>query len=190
MPKRILIVDDEPAAEPHVSAVDAIFDLLAGDQGRTESARVQPDQPAARRHAAAPPWILHIEDDLEFSRALKIRLEQHGVAVVRAADGMQGYHSAFSYPADAILLDFTMPNGQGDYVLRRLKENPVTKDIPVIVLTGNSNRALERRMLSFGAARFLAKPLDFEELLETLREYMDVLPTTTTEGARLCETSH
>ncbi|MBI3469448.1 MAG: response regulator [Planctomycetes bacterium] len=166
-----------PAFDRQLSAVDAIFDILAVEQLAAPDVTAQPDERAAGGHSASPPWVLHIDDDLEFSRALKIRLEQHGVAVVRAEEGMQGYRSAFSYPADAILLDYSLPNGQGDYVLRRLKENPVTKDIPVIVLTGNSNRSLERKMMNIGAARFLAKPLKFDELLEALSDYMDVLPT-------------
>ena len=80
--------------------------------------------------------MLCIDDDADFSDALKIRLEDHGVAVIRAHTGMEGYRLAFTTPASAILLDFNMPDGQGDYILGRLKDNPVTRDIPVVVITG------------------------------------------------------
>ena len=125
---------------------------------------------------ASLPWILAIDDDEDFSWALKRRLETHGVAVVRAFDGTEGYLTAFSRPADAILLDYEMPNGRGDYVLGRLKDNPVTKDIPVFVITGRKDRALERKMLNLGAAEFLTKPLDFQKLINELSRHVDVLP--------------
>lgn len=128
------------------------------------------------RIAKDPPWLLHIEDDEEFSAAIKLRLEAHGVAVMRAASGVQGYTIAFTTPADAILLDYELPGAEGDYVLRRLKDNPVTRGIPVIVLSGRHDRALERQMLNLGAERFLTKPIEFQELIGELRRHIDVLP--------------
>ena len=89
---------------------------------------------------------------------------------------MEGYRFAFARPADLILLDFEMPNGQGDYILGKLKGNPITKDIPVIVITGRKDRALQRKMMSMGAAGFMHKPPDFKELLKELRKHIDVLP--------------
>ena len=62
-----------------------------------------------------------------------------------------------------------MPDCNGEYILRRLKENPVTQDIPVIVLTGTKDQALARRMHNLGAARFLTKPVNWEVLWAELR---------------------
>lgn len=123
-----------------------------------------------------PPWVLCIDDDPDYSNALKLRLERHGVAVIRAYDGMEGYRSVFTQPADVILLDYEMQNGRGDYILGRLKDNSVTKDIPVVVVTGHNDRMLERKMLNLGAARFMTKPPAMEELLDELRRHIDVLP--------------
>lgn len=142
----------------------------------------EPAQPPAGQgdspHDATgdPPWVLHIEDDEEFSAAIKARLEAHGVAVVRAFHGVQGYTTAFLHPADAILLDCEMPGAEGDYVLRRLKENPLTQDIPVIVLTGRHDRALARRMMNLGAERYLTKPVEMDVLLAELSRHIDLLP--------------
>lgn len=127
--------------------------------------------------AKDPPWVLHIDDDEEFSAAIKLRLEAHGVAVMRVASGVQGYMAAFTTPADAILLDYELPGAEGDYVLRRLKDNPVTREVPVIVLSGRCDRAHERQMLNLGAERYLTKPLEFEELASELRRHIDMLPT-------------
>ena len=125
---------------------------------------------------SAPPWVLCVDDDPDYSVALRYRLEAHGVAVVRSFDGLDGYHTANSRPADAIILDYEMPKGCGDDVLLRLKENPATRHIPVIVVTGRKDRWLERKMIGLGAAAFLTKPLIFSELLGELRRHINILP--------------
>jgi two-component system cell cycle response regulator DivK len=134
-------------------------------------------QPVETRGDSATPWVLCIEDDDDLSRSLKLRLEAHGVAVVRASSGMQGYLSAHEYPADAILLDYNLPDGRGDYVLRRLKEDPLTAPIPVIVVSGVKDRSVERQLRRMGAANYFTKPLVFDDLLTELLKHMDVLPS-------------
>jgi DNA-binding response OmpR family regulator len=152
--------------------IDAVFAALGVSQRPLETPPHDPRQDAA----ADVPWVLTIDDDPDFTYALKKRLEVYGVAVARAYDGTDGYRTAFSQPASLITLDYEMPNGKGDYVLGRLKDNPVTHNIPVIVLTGKHDRALERKMINLGATRYLTKPLVFEELLTELRKHIDVLP--------------
>lgn len=157
----------EPAAPVKMdstSRIDTIFAALGWDESFLET--LGKDSEVAQDEA---PWVLCIDDDDEFSAALRVRLEQQGVKVIRAAAGMAGYRHAFTTPAQAIILDFRMPDGNGDYVLRRLKENPVTKDIPVIVLTGEKNRALERTMFNLGAAEYLTKPYTWDTLWAALR---------------------
>ncbi|MEX2091546.1 MAG: response regulator [Pirellulales bacterium] len=155
------------------SLLDAVFAMLGADGGATvgeSDSRV-----AESREVVEMPWVLCIDDDFDFSDVLKIRFDHYGVAVARAANGMAGYRMAFSTPARAILLDYQMPNGQGDYVLNRLKDNPVTRDIPVIMITGIKDKMLERRVMAMGAAGYFLKPVDFESLRERLAEYIDAL---------------
>ncbi|MEQ8836333.1 MAG: response regulator, partial [Lacipirellulaceae bacterium] len=124
--------------------LDSVFALLGSELEEDESSDEFTEE-------AGPPWILCIDDDADFTDALRCRLEAHGVAVVRAFDGMEGYRTAFSKPAKAIILDYEMPNGHGDYVLRRLKENPVTAEIPVVMLTGNKDKSIKRKLMALGA---------------------------------------
>jgi DNA-binding response OmpR family regulator len=139
------------------------------------------DKPAAASSKAeadlgdSPPWVLCIDDDQDVSLAIKLRLEAHGVAVVRAEAGMAGYRCAFRYPADAIILDYNLPDGRGDYIMQRFKDNPLTKDVPVIVITGENNPSIERRLRSLGAVNYFAKPLVFDDVLAELRNHIDVL---------------
>jgi CheY-like chemotaxis protein len=149
------------------SLIDAVFEVLGG------GATPQPDH--VNDDGETPPWVLSIDDDSDFSDALKCRLESYGVAVIRAFSGMEGYRMAFTHPASAILLDYNMPNGQGDYILGRLKENPATRDIPVIILTGVRDKWLERKMYGLGASGFLNKPVQFDALRSALARHLDIL---------------
>lgn len=137
------------------------------------SAEPQPQCAASAANGAEPrPAVLCVDDDREFAASLKRRLEQHGVDVMQAFAGMDGYCTAFAHPVQAIILDCRMPDGDGEYVLRRLKENPVTQHVPVIVLTAAQDRALERRMYNLGAVQFLSKPVDWNELWAELERHL------------------
>jgi DNA-binding response OmpR family regulator len=118
---------------------------------------------------------LCIDDDEDYSLAMKMRLESHGIATVRAFEGTAGFRSLFRTQTDLILLDYELPDGRGDYILGRLKNNAATRDIPVIVVTGRSDRALERQLLAMGAASFVTKPPDFEMLLQEMAKHIPVL---------------
>ena len=136
------ITDDKlaPALDEAVesmSSIDRVFALFGwNDEFLEDEADDRPTKQVDR------PWVLCIDDDSDFTFTLQARLEQHGIEVLRAFAGMDGYRYAFTSSAQLIILDYEMPNGNGDYVLRRLKENPVTKDIPVIVLTGRKEKTL------------------------------------------------
>jgi CheY-like chemotaxis protein len=160
------------------SLLDAVFAML----GTTDETPPEPTFADAPLHGVEPaqapdepPWVLCIDDDADFSDALKCRLESYGVAVLHAYSGMEGYRMAFTHPARAILLDYNMPNGQGDYILGRLQESKATREIPVIVITGARDKWLERKMYGLGAKRFLTKPVHFETLRDELAKYIDIL---------------
>lgn len=114
------------------------------------------------------PWVLHVDDDAEFSEILKIKLHGRGLHVVRAFNGMDGLQATFNQPAEAIVLDSEMPGGSGEFMLRRLKANPVTRSIPVIFLSGTSDPELERRVIMQGAELFYRKPPNFDELADSI----------------------
>lgn len=120
------------------------------------------------------PWVLAIDDDPDFSIGLEKRLLSFDIRLVRAYRGMDGYRCAFQGRPAAILLDYHMPDGNGEYILRRLKESPATDSVPVIVVTGDSNGSLKRRMLTGGASEFLQKPVTWEQLSRTLKQYTDL----------------
>jgi CheY-like chemotaxis protein len=168
-------------AHDHENLADAVFAVLGAGSNEEWEAQSSDEIPPVSSGRENIPWVLCIDDDADFANVLKIRLEDHGVAVIRAHTGMEGYRLAFTTPASAILLDFNMPDGQGDYILGRLKDNPVTRDIPVVVITGSRDKMLERRMLAMGATAFFVKPVSFDQLREHLSKYIDILGLTKEE---------
>lgn len=149
--------------------VDTVFAVL-GVEDDISLADEAEEQEEAR---GDKPWVLSIEDDDDVALALKLRLEAHGVTLIRATEGAEGYRKAFFSSPAAILLDYELPNGNGDYVLRRLKETPTIADIPVIVLTGRREAAIERQMRGLGAAEYLTKPFNWNELRTVLDAHLD-----------------
>lgn len=120
------------------------------------------------------PKVLCIDDDPEITQVIKIRLECYGVSVLRAFSGMQGFWTALDCRPQVIICDMNMPDGEGNYVNGRLKAHPITKDIPVIILTGQANPGLKRQMFCSGVSAYLPKPLVFEDLLGELRKHLDL----------------
>ena len=131
-------------------------------------------RPADNSKQSRAARVLYIEDDVDESNAMKIRLESLGVEVIQAFDGTEGYRMAFTEDPDVILSDFVMPEGEGDYTLRRLKENPVTENIPVICRPGRQGSDLKRRLCGQGAAGCLTKPIDWETLVSELRRFIPI----------------
>ena len=109
--------------------------------------------------------VLVVDDDEGVRELLSFELKPHGVRVLQAADGEQGVRIAVGEKPDAILLDVLMPRVDGWQVLRTLKENPETRDIPVVILSVVENRAFG---VSLGAFDHLVKPVDRTALLLTL----------------------
>jgi CheY-like chemotaxis protein len=132
--------------------------------------------------AAALPKVLFVDDDPDMRRVMQIRLRACGVDVHTASTAMQALWIAMKEVPEVIITDYHMPEGSGQYLLGRLKGTPLLKDIPVIMLTGarignDRDFALERRFLGeYGAAAFLAKPVDLDALLGALAEHIAIDP--------------
>lgn len=150
-----------------------VMDALFGILGVEDEGALTDDAPATEAPLSDTPWVLSIEDDDHVALALKLRLDEVGVELVRVAAGADGYRRAFLDAPRAILLDYELPQGNGDYVLRRLKETPATRDIPVICLTGRREGSIERQMRGLGADEFLTKPFNWRRLWECLRPRLE-----------------
>jgi two-component system phosphate regulon response regulator PhoB len=109
--------------------------------------------------------VLLAEDDRFMRRACAVALRGRGHTVLLAEDGDEALVAARSQPLDLVLLDLLMPKRSGLDVLRGLKEDAATRDIPVLILS-NSSRELERRdARALGAiGYFIKSDLSLKEL--------------------------
>ena len=119
--------------------------------------------------------ILVIDDEPELVKAVEVRLKTSGYEVEIAYDGLAGIDKAKEIKPDLILLDLVMPKMDGYEVCKRLKDNPKTENIPVIVLTASvvvGQQELEKKCMSAGAKGAIMKPFETSDLLNIIDEVL------------------
>ncbi|MEF8794389.1 response regulator transcription factor [Thiohalorhabdus sp.] len=120
--------------------------------------------------------ILVAEDDELLAELVEFKLQEAGYVVERAGDGEIAVQAVQANPPDALLLDVMLPGIDGFEVLRTLKADPGTADIPILMLTA---RSLEQDVVSgldLGASDYLVKPFMVKELLTRLHRLMNASP--------------
>lgn len=114
--------------------------------------------------------ILIIEDEAPIREILEMVLRTNGFSNIKtASDGETGLSLAFSYKPDAILLDLMLPNIDGLGVCRKIRENPQTNGIPIIMLTAKSGESDIVLGLELGADDYITKPFSNNVLIARLR---------------------
>jgi CheY-like chemotaxis protein len=117
--------------------------------------------------------VLYVEDNDDNVYMLKMRLELLvDFDVVAAPDGEQGCAMALSERPDVILMDLEMPVVDGWEATRRLKDDPQTRDIPIIALSAHALAGDREKALAAGCDEFDTKPIEFERLVATLRRVL------------------
>ncbi|TVP75572.1 MAG: response regulator [Gemmatimonadales bacterium] len=112
--------------------------------------------------------VLCADDDETTVAAISTGLGRRGWNVSSAADSMQAMMFAVQDRPDIIVLDLSMPGGDGTHVLRRLKKSARTMAIPVVILSGSDDPRAPARAMRLGAEAFLPKPVDIDLLEGTL----------------------
>ncbi len=118
--------------------------------------------------------ILVIDDDASLRRQVRFRLQKHeGVDVIEAENGESGLKRAKQNSPDLILLDWMMPDIQGDEVLKLLRMEENTAHTPVIMLTGKNRIGDIEDAFDLGANLYLTKPFTLQQLWDKVRELLD-----------------
>lgn len=114
--------------------------------------------------------ILLIDDEPQILLMASHRLKANGYAVITALSGEQGLKEAKSERPGLIFLDYVMPEIDGAEVLTRLKNDPDTKRIPVVMFTADTKRVKLGEFQALGATDVLYKPFLPEEILAKVQE--------------------
>ena len=121
---------------------------------------------SAKKHT-----VLYVDDNaanlLLVQRIMRLRAD---VDLSCAMNGREGLSMAKELRPDLVLLDLQMPDLPGDQVLQALKSDAATREIPVVMVSGDVNPAQTKKLLALGAEAYLTKPLNVGEFLTFIDE--------------------
>lgn len=116
--------------------------------------------------------ILVVEDSPMNRKILEVLLRGHGYEPLEAEDGNQAMEIISEDPPDLILMDMQLPGIDGYELTRRLRQDPATKDIPIIAVTANAMAGDDRKALDAGCDAYVAKPIDTRTFPELIASYL------------------
>src|SRR5256714_9080896 len=130
--------------------------------------------------------ILAVDDERHIVRLVEVNLQRAGYEVVTAYDGKEALEKVKSENPDLVVLDVMMPYMDGFEVLKNLKADPITAEIPVIMLTAKAQDADVFRGWQSGVDCYLTKPFNPMELLTFVKRIFDSVGGTPGEpGSRI-----
>jgi phosphate regulon transcriptional regulator PhoB len=116
-----------------------------------------------------PDLVMVIEDEKEIRDLVRYNLERAGYRVGTATDGEAGLRDIFAARPDAVVLDLMLPGRSGLEVLRELRGEPLTRDLPVVVLTARGAEMDKLLGFEHGADDYLTKPFSVRELIARIQ---------------------
>ena len=122
-----------------------------------------PLREAATSDANSQPCVLLVEDDRSVRRYLEVTLQRSGYRVLTAEDGLQAMKVAMSSAIDVVVTDAIMPNLSGQQLAAFLRKNPKLSSIPIVLLTGQENKAASATG-DVTIDAFLYKPVKADDL--------------------------
>lgn len=116
--------------------------------------------------------VLIIEDEKLIIFSTQMVLESAGFRVESAVDGEEGIQKAQAARPDLILLDIMMPGIDGWETLTRLKRDPATSGIPVVIFTAREHSRGHQKSTEMGAADYFRKPFEPDELVDLVKKHV------------------
>jgi len=120
----------------------------------------------------ARPLVLVADDNADILGLVKAILERSGYDVVAVSDGAQALASVDKCKPDLAVLDITMPEIDGLEVLRRLREDTKTSELPVVLLSAQAQEADVERGFATGASAYLRKPFSPRQLTQSVADLL------------------
>jgi len=114
--------------------------------------------------------ILTIDDSASIRQMVMMTLSPAGLDVIEACDGLDGYNKATSQTVHAVVTDLNMPVMNGIEFIRKFRQHPSSKGVPIILLTTESDDELKRQAKEAGATGWIVKPFNQEQLLNVIKK--------------------
>jgi len=114
--------------------------------------------------------ILVVEDNPLIMELVRTLLDSFGYESIEAADGAMALLLSKKNKLNLILLDIQLPGIDGTEILKILKGDPATRDIPVIALTAHAMRGDEEKFLKAGCSGYVSKPIDIQKFKSIIAE--------------------
>jgi DNA-binding response OmpR family regulator len=134
--------------------------------------------------------ILIVEDDQKIAMALAIRLKANGYSASIAPDALAGASEARAIKPDLILLDISLPGGNGFQLAETFLRMPETSGTPVIFITASKNPELLKKVMELGAVGLFEKPFDAEELHSAIDRKFNSITDLLNAGEHSVATNH
>lgn len=114
--------------------------------------------------------VLVVEDDPEINELIGAYVELAGYRARRVGRGDDALREAGSHPPSLVVLDVMLPDLDGFEICRRLRSQPPTADVPIIMLTALDQEEMRGRARQCGATEYLTKPFDPDRLMDAIRQ--------------------
>lgn len=115
--------------------------------------------------------VLVVDDNVILLRTVKEMLDSnYNVSI--ATSGEQAFKSISRRKPDVILLDYEMPEMNGEEVIRQLREDKATADIPVLFLTSSANREIVKKLIMLNPNGYMLKPPNKQTMIEHIEEVL------------------
>lgn len=119
------------------------------------------------------PRVLVVDDDPQVLRLLRVNFELEGYEVMSATNGEEALELVRGDSPDVVVCDVMMPGIDGLEVVRRLRADPATVTLPLVVVSAKAQRSDVRQGLKLGADAYVTKPFDPAELLDVVAQLLD-----------------
>jgi len=130
------------------------------------------------RELRTPQTILYIEDNASNAQLMGLVIERRpSTRLLGAAHGAEGVALARKHHPNLVLLDLNLPDINGDEVLEQLQSDPLTADIPVVMISGDALPSQVQRLLALGARNYVTKPFNVRSFLALLDEVLSTPPS-------------
>lgn len=116
---------------------------------------------------------LIVEDSLTDKEILTLCLKQCGVNVLTASSAEEAFERVQNYQFDVIILDVILPGRNGFEICRELKKKELSREIPIILCSTKGSEMDKFWGMKQGADAYLAKPIDQDEFIQTVKQFLD-----------------